>query len=62
MSQEELAHRSGLHFTFLSGVERGIRNPGLNAICRIAAGLGVTQAKIFEEGLVPRGSRKTKKR
>jgi transcriptional regulator with XRE-family HTH domain len=43
-SQEELADRAGLHRTYVSGVERGIRNPTLTVIERLARGLGVTFA------------------
>jgi transcriptional regulator with XRE-family HTH domain len=41
LSQEQLAERAGLHWTFLSGVERGVRNPGLNTIGCLARALGV---------------------
>jgi transcriptional regulator with XRE-family HTH domain len=40
-SQEELAHLSGLDRTYLSGVERGIRNPTVAVLEKIAAGLSV---------------------
>ena len=46
LSQEELAHRADLHRTYVSGVERGVRNPTLTVIERIAAGLGVTLAAL----------------
>ena len=39
LSQEELAHRSGIHQTYLSGVERGKRNPSVMVMSRIAAAL-----------------------
>jgi transcriptional regulator with XRE-family HTH domain len=41
ISQEELAFRSGLHRTYVSGVERGIRNPTVVIIKRLASALGV---------------------
>ena len=42
MSQEALAESAGLHWTYISGIERGIRNPGLNILARLAAALDVT--------------------
>ena len=41
MSQEDLAFESGLHRTYISGIERGIRNVGLDNIGVIATALGV---------------------
>jgi transcriptional regulator with XRE-family HTH domain len=41
MSQEELAARAEMHQTYLSGVERGVRNPSLLVLGRIAKALGV---------------------
>ena len=45
-SQEELAERAGLHRTYVSGVERGVRNPTLTVIDRLARALGVTVATL----------------
>ena len=45
LSQEELADRSGLHRTYVGGIERGERNPSLKNIVALAAGLGCN----FEE-------------
>ena len=41
-SQEELADRAGLHRTYISGVERGVRNPTLTVLEKIAVALGVS--------------------
>jgi transcriptional regulator with XRE-family HTH domain len=35
ISQIELAHRIGLHFTFVSEVERGERNLSLSSLLRL---------------------------
>lgn len=47
-SQEELAHRAGLHYTYVGGIERGERNPALVNIGRIARALGVAPGELFE--------------
>ena len=41
LSQEAFADLVGLHRTYVSGVERGVRNPTLTVMDRIGAGLGV---------------------
>ena len=41
LSQEELAGRSGVHQTYLSGVERGVRNPTVTVLQKIAVALGL---------------------
>jgi transcriptional regulator with XRE-family HTH domain len=41
MSQEELAHASSLHPTYLSGIERGQRNPTWKILGRLSDALGV---------------------
>ena len=40
LTMEQLAHRSGLHWTFVGQIERGERNPTLLTIVRLAKGLG----------------------
>ena len=47
VSQEELAHRSGLHRTYISGVERKLRNPTITVVEKIAAGLGVDVGELL---------------
>ena len=47
LSQEELAERAGLDRTYVSGIERGRRNPTLEVQQRLADGLGVDLDVIF---------------
>jgi transcriptional regulator with XRE-family HTH domain len=46
VSQEELAHLAKMHQTYLSGVERGKRNPSIMVLDRIAAALGLDVADL----------------
>ena len=48
INQEEAAERSGLHRTYYSGIERGVRNVSLLNIERISRGLKVSLPKLFE--------------
>jgi transcriptional regulator with XRE-family HTH domain len=41
LTQEQLAAKSELHPTEISRLERGVRNPRLATIVRLARGLGV---------------------
>ena len=47
-SQEELAFECGLHRTYISGVERGVRNPTVLVVHEIALALGVPAARLLE--------------
>ena len=47
LTQEELAHRAGIHRTYLSDIERGSRNPSLVNLDRLAGALGLTLAELF---------------
>ena len=46
-SQEELAFRAGLHRTYVSGVERGIRNPTVLVLGQFAEALEVTPSTLL---------------
>jgi transcriptional regulator with XRE-family HTH domain len=48
LSQEKLSFDCELHRTYLSGVERGIRNPTVLIVQKIAKGLGVAPHKLLE--------------
>ena len=47
VSQEDLAELSGLHRTYISGIELGKRNPSLLNVVRIAHSLGVSPAELL---------------
>ena len=49
-SQEELAFESGLHRTYISGIERGARNPTVLVLERLAEALSVTPARLLKSG------------
>ena len=42
LSQEELAHRSGLHRTYITDVERGVRNMTVETMAKLSKALGVS--------------------
>ena len=48
-SQEELAFRSELHRTYVSAVERGIRNPTVLIVGKLAAALGVRPVMLLDD-------------
>lgn len=47
-SQEGFALTVELDRTYIGGIERGERNPGLKTILRIAEALGVPAAELFK--------------
>ena len=50
LSQEGLAEACELHRTYISGVERGVRNPTIMVLARIAKALGEPASKLLEGG------------
>lgn len=46
LSQDQLAEKADLDRTYLSGIERGVRNPGIKVVIRLARALGVTVAQL----------------
>jgi transcriptional regulator with XRE-family HTH domain len=63
LSQEQVAERADLHWVYVSGIERGRRNPGLNTIGKLARALGVTPDALLRDDGMPsaRSRRKTKR-
>ncbi len=49
LTQEDLAERSGLHWTYISQVERGRRNLSVDALARIGAGLGMAGWELMRD-------------
>jgi transcriptional regulator with XRE-family HTH domain len=46
LTQEKLAEKADLDPTYISGIERGVRNPSLLSIVRIAKALGTTASDL----------------
>lgn len=47
-SQEELADQAGLHRTYVSGIERKVRNPTIEIVERLAKALKLTASALLE--------------
>jgi CheY-like chemotaxis protein len=48
ISQEELAARAGLHRTYISDLERGVRNPSIAIVEKLAQALKLSISALFE--------------
>ena len=48
INQEEAADRCGLHRTYYSGIERGVRNVSLVNIEKVGKGLRTSLPRLFE--------------
>lgn len=48
LSQEELGFEAGIDRTYVSGVERGVRNPTITVLDRLAKGLKVDPAILLQ--------------
>jgi len=46
LTQEKLAERADLDPTYISDIERGVRNPGIKNVARLAKALGCTTAEL----------------
>ena len=59
ISQEKFAERADLDRTYISGLERGVRNPSLTAIVKVAKGFGITTEELLR-GLEAKAKRKSR--
>lgn len=48
LSQEEFAFKANVHRTYVSGIERGIRNPTVTVLEGLAEALGVPTSVLLE--------------
>ena len=48
LTQEALQQATGVHMTEISRLERGVRDPRLTTIVRVARGLGVSAAELVK--------------
>ncbi|MGA9779881.1 MAG: helix-turn-helix domain-containing protein [Limisphaerales bacterium] len=46
LSQDKLAEKADLDRTYLSGIERGVRNPGIKTVLRLARALRVSMDQL----------------
>lgn len=49
ISQEDLAHVSAVDRSYMSSIERGVQNPGLVSIVRIARAMDMTVTELMSE-------------
>ncbi|MBL8024062.1 MAG: helix-turn-helix transcriptional regulator [Elusimicrobia bacterium] len=54
LTQEEMAEKCDLHWTYIGGLERGERNPTLTTMQRVAAGLSVGLNQLIDARSFPR--------
>ncbi|MDX6648070.1 MAG: hypothetical protein QOI91_1303 [Solirubrobacteraceae bacterium] len=47
ISQEDLAHKAGMHRTYLGGIERGERNPSYTNLLKVADALDVDTSQLI---------------
>jgi len=49
VSQETLAEMAGIDRTYVSGIERGVRNPTISVLTQFADALGTTASALLQD-------------
>ena len=49
LSQEQLAELAGIHRTYISQIERGLKSPTLEVLIRIATALDLRTSRLLSE-------------
>ena len=49
LTQGQLGERSGIHFTEISRIERGLRDPRLTTLIRLARALKLRPARLLDD-------------
>lgn len=49
LSQEELAYKAGIHRTYVSQIERGLKSPTLSVLFEISKALNTTASNLLIE-------------
>ena len=47
-SQEAFADEAGIHRTYVSDIERGVRNPTITVVAKLTLSLGVTMGELLD--------------
>jgi len=50
-SQEAFAHEAGIHRTYVSDIERGVRNPTILIVEKLAGALRVSASQLLDDPL-----------
>ncbi len=62
LSQEGLAFECGLHRTYISGIERGVRNPTVTIVEKVAVALKVPASRLLDDVAAPKRAPASKRR
>lgn len=49
LSQQELSFQASIHWTYVSQLERGLKNPTLSVVLRLAAALDTSAGKLVAD-------------
>jgi transcriptional regulator with XRE-family HTH domain len=55
LSLRQVAARSGVSASFISGIERGLANPSVSALQKLTSAFGVSIVDLMEADIAPRG-------